>query len=137
MKDKGSAEANGEQNGGLTVPSGATTSKEMAARASPPRTTTTTPKKEGRRRSSVVKKERLYLLETGGCRGEVDPGYEPVRKAFAHLYAEGRETGSQCCCWLGGRPVVSLVGGVFSRPDEKKVKDFGATQPARHGTPLE
>ena len=86
-----------------------------------------------RRRSSLALRKAKYLTETGGSRGTVERGYESVREVFSRLYAEGRETGSQCCCFLGGRPVVSLVGGVFSRPEDR-AKDFGSK--ARLGTPL-
>ncbi len=52
--------------------------------------------------------------------GLVEPGFEPVRDAFARNFEEGNEVGSAFCVHVDGRKVVDLTGGSFdtagSRP---------------------
>ncbi len=52
--------------------------------------------------------------------GLVEPGFEPVRDAFARNFEEGNEIGSAFCVHVDGRKVVDLTGGSFdaagSRP---------------------
>ncbi|MGW7349987.1 serine hydrolase domain-containing protein [Streptomyces sp. NPDC054784] len=43
--------------------------------------------------------------------GEVAPGFEPVREAFAANFARGRDIGAAVCVYRHGRPVVDLWGG--------------------------
>ncbi len=43
--------------------------------------------------------------------GEVAPGFEPVREAFARAFAELGETGAACAVFRGGRRVADLWGG--------------------------
>jgi CubicO group peptidase (beta-lactamase class C family) len=45
--------------------------------------------------------------------GEIAPGFEPVREAFAANLAEGRDVGAGTCVYRDGRPVVDLWGGEF------------------------
>ena len=44
--------------------------------------------------------------------GEVAPGFQPVREAFAANFARRRELGSGCCAYRRGEKVVDLWGGV-------------------------
>src|SRR5262249_9931242 len=46
--------------------------------------------------------------------GEVAPGFEPVRDAFATNLAEGSDVGAGTCVYRDGRPVVDLWGGEFA-----------------------
>jgi CubicO group peptidase (beta-lactamase class C family) len=43
--------------------------------------------------------------------GHVEPGFEPVREAFAANFSEHDEVGAGCCVYRDGRPVVELWGG--------------------------
>ena len=43
--------------------------------------------------------------------GAVDPGFEPVREAFASNFASHGEVGAACCIYRGGRMIVDLWGG--------------------------
>ena len=45
--------------------------------------------------------------------GLVEPGFEPVRDAFARNFEEGSELGSAFCVHVDGRKVVDLTGGSF------------------------
>ena len=45
--------------------------------------------------------------------GEVAPGFEGVREAFAHNFEVGREIGAGFCLHVNGANVVDLVGGTF------------------------
>jgi len=45
--------------------------------------------------------------------GRVEPGWEPVREAFAANFAEGGEVGAGVAVFHRGRCVVDLVGGWF------------------------
>jgi CubicO group peptidase (beta-lactamase class C family) len=47
--------------------------------------------------------------------GEVAPGFEPVRDAFAANLAAGLEVGAGVCVHLGGEKVVDVWGGAFER----------------------
>jgi CubicO group peptidase (beta-lactamase class C family) len=47
--------------------------------------------------------------------GLVEPGFEPVREAFARNFERGRELGSALCVHVGGRKVVDLCGGWFDQ----------------------
>ncbi|MEU6403697.1 serine hydrolase domain-containing protein [Streptomyces sp. NPDC046985] len=44
--------------------------------------------------------------------GEVGPGFEPVREAFAANFARRGDLGAAVCVYRHGRPVVDLWGGV-------------------------
>jgi CubicO group peptidase (beta-lactamase class C family) len=55
----------------------------------------------------------------GSIGGEVAPGFESVRDAFAHNFEVGRETGAAFCLHVGGRKVVDLYGGQFDRAGER------------------
>src|SRR5437764_13831960 len=44
--------------------------------------------------------------------GNVDPGFDSVRDAFAANFAAGLELGASLCVYLRGRPVVDLWGGI-------------------------
>jgi CubicO group peptidase (beta-lactamase class C family) len=47
--------------------------------------------------------------------GQVEPGFEAVREAFAHNFEVGREAGAAFCLHVEGRKVVDLWGGAFDR----------------------
>jgi CubicO group peptidase (beta-lactamase class C family) len=47
--------------------------------------------------------------------GQVEPGFESVREAFAHNFDVGREVGASFCLHVGGRKVVDIHGGTFDR----------------------
>jgi CubicO group peptidase (beta-lactamase class C family) len=51
--------------------------------------------------------------------GHVEPGYEPVRQAFAHNFEVGRETGAAFCLHVRGRKVVDIYGGAFDRGEAR------------------
>ncbi|GGR92168.1 hypothetical protein GCM10010269_34220 [Streptomyces humidus] len=44
--------------------------------------------------------------------GEVAPGFEPVREAFAANFTQHGDIGAAVCVYLHGRPVVDPWGGV-------------------------
>jgi CubicO group peptidase (beta-lactamase class C family) len=44
--------------------------------------------------------------------GQVSPGFEPVREAFAENFARRRELGGACCAFYRGNKVVDLWGGI-------------------------
>ncbi len=44
--------------------------------------------------------------------GEVEPGFEPVREAFAANFTQHGDIGAAVCVYWHGRPVVDLWGGV-------------------------
>ena len=46
--------------------------------------------------------------------GEVAPGFEAVREAFATNLADGRDVGAATCVYRDGRRVVDLWGGEFA-----------------------
>lgn len=48
----------------------------------------------------------------GSIQGTVEPGWEPVREAFAANFRDHHEVGAAVCVHLGGRPVVDLWGGL-------------------------
>src|SRR6476469_275027 len=49
------------------------------------------------------------------CHGEVAPGFEPVRDAFAENFTRRRELGGACCAYHQGEKVIDLWGGVRNR----------------------
>jgi CubicO group peptidase (beta-lactamase class C family) len=51
--------------------------------------------------------------------GQVEPGFEAVRDAFAHNFEVGREVGAAFCLHVGGRKVVDLTGGSFDRSGDR------------------
>jgi CubicO group peptidase (beta-lactamase class C family) len=51
--------------------------------------------------------------------GHVEPGFEPVRRAFTANFEDGRETGAAFCLHVGGRKVVDLYGGTFEREGDR------------------
>ena len=48
-------------------------------------------------------------------RGDVAPGFEPVREEFERNFAERGELGAACCAYVGGENVVDLWGGSRDR----------------------
>jgi CubicO group peptidase (beta-lactamase class C family) len=52
-------------------------------------------------------------------RGQVEPGFEGVRAAFAHNFDVDREVGAAFCLHVGGRKVVDIQGGTFDRTGER------------------
>jgi CubicO group peptidase (beta-lactamase class C family) len=52
------------------------------------------------------------MTESAAINGEVAPGYESVRTAFAKSFAELGELGAACTVFHKGRKVVDLWGGV-------------------------
>jgi len=48
-------------------------------------------------------------------KGEVRPGYEAVRRAFAENFTERNELGGAVCVYRDGEKVVDLWGGVRDR----------------------
>ena len=44
--------------------------------------------------------------------GAVEPGFEPVREAFAENFRSRHELGAACCIYYRGQKVVDLWGGV-------------------------
>ena len=58
--------------------------------------------------------------------GEVAPGFEPVRDAFARNFAEHGEVGAACCVYLGGEPVVDIWGGLADREESRPWRDDAA-----------
>jgi CubicO group peptidase (beta-lactamase class C family) len=51
--------------------------------------------------------------------GQVEPGFEGVRDAFAHNFDVDREVGAAFCLHVGGRKVVDIQGGTFARKGER------------------
>jgi CubicO group peptidase (beta-lactamase class C family) len=51
--------------------------------------------------------------------GQVEPGFEGVREAFAHNFDVDREVGAAFCLHVGGRKVVDIQGGTFDRTGER------------------
>lgn len=47
--------------------------------------------------------------------GQVSPGFEPVRDAFAENFSERHELGGACCVYCRGEKVVDLWGGVRNK----------------------
>jgi len=47
--------------------------------------------------------------------GEISPGFEAVRDAFAENFSERRELGGACCVYRNGEKVVDLWGGIRNR----------------------
>jgi CubicO group peptidase (beta-lactamase class C family) len=47
--------------------------------------------------------------------GEVSPGFEAVRDAFAENLTDRRELGGACCAYRNGEKVVDLWGGIRNR----------------------
>ena len=45
-------------------------------------------------------------------KGHVNPGFEPVRDAFAENFTRRHELGGACCVYYQGEKVVDLWGGV-------------------------
>ncbi len=50
--------------------------------------------------------------------GITEPGFEPVRDAFAANFALHKELGAAVCVYLRGKPVVDLWGGVAPGSDQ-------------------
>jgi len=48
-------------------------------------------------------------------KGEVSPGFEAVRDAFAENFARRHELGGACCVYRHGRKVVDLWGGIRNK----------------------
>jgi CubicO group peptidase (beta-lactamase class C family) len=56
---------------------------------------------------------------TSNVSGQVEPGYEGVRDAFAHNFDVGREVGAALCLHVAGRKVVDIWGGSFDQEDSR------------------
>jgi len=54
----------------------------------------------------------MPATESVQIEGEVSPGFEPVRAAFARNFAERGELGGACCIYRHGEKIVDLWGGV-------------------------
>ena len=52
------------------------------------------------------------LTDTVAVEGEVRPGFQAVREAFAQNFSRRRELGGACCVYYHGEKVVDLWGGV-------------------------
>ena len=52
---------------------------------------------------------------TAASTGQVEPGFDAVKDAFAHNFEVGREIGAAFCLHVGGRKVVDIYGGSFDR----------------------
>ena len=50
-----------------------------------------------------------------GIQGQVSPGFEVVRSAFAGNFARRRELGGACCAFVHGEKVVDLWGGIRNK----------------------
>jgi CubicO group peptidase (beta-lactamase class C family) len=48
-------------------------------------------------------------------KGQVSPGLEAVREAFADNFARRGELGGACCAWCRGEKIVDLWGGIRNR----------------------
>ena len=55
--------------------------------------------------------------------GQVSPGFEVVREAFAENFTRRHELGGACCAYLDGEKVVDLWGGVRNKPGEPWERD--------------
>jgi CubicO group peptidase (beta-lactamase class C family) len=55
------------------------------------------------------------MADTDTITGLVEPGFEPVRDAFADNFELGREIGAAFCAHVDGAKVVDLWGGSFDR----------------------
>jgi CubicO group peptidase (beta-lactamase class C family) len=51
--------------------------------------------------------------------GHVEPGFEAVKAAFTANFEDERETGAAFCLHVGGRKVVDLFGGTFTREGDR------------------
>jgi CubicO group peptidase (beta-lactamase class C family) len=47
--------------------------------------------------------------------GQVTPGFEAVREAFADNFSRHKELGGACCAWYQGEKVVDLWGGIRNK----------------------
>lgn len=57
----------------------------------------------------------MSAAENAQIEGEVSPGFEPVRDAFARNFAERGESGGACCVYRNGEKIVDLWGGKRDR----------------------
>ncbi len=48
-------------------------------------------------------------------RGDVAPGFKPVREEFGRNFSERGELGAACCAYARGEKVVDLWGGLRDR----------------------
>ena len=53
-------------------------------------------------------------------RGEVRPGYEPVRETFAENFERRHELGGACCVYRDGEKVVELWAACATRRPERR-----------------
>jgi len=51
--------------------------------------------------------------------GQVEPGFEAVKDAFAHNFERGREVGASFCLHVDGRKVVDICGGTFDEESDR------------------
>jgi hypothetical protein len=63
-----------------------------------------------------VSKSKVIIRTTAHDRftieGNVSPGFEAVREAFAENFVRRRELGGACCAFHRGEKVVDLWGGI-------------------------
>lgn len=57
----------------------------------------------------------MMRFGSGEVRGDVSPGFEPVRAAFADNILRRGELGGACCAYYNGRKVVDTWGGARNR----------------------
>lgn len=57
----------------------------------------------------------VTALERLVVQGQVKPGFEVVREAFAENFARRRELGGACCAYRHGEKVVDLWGGLRNK----------------------
>ena len=55
------------------------------------------------------------MSKSSKAKGQVSPGFEAVRDAFADNFAVRRELGGACCAYRRGEKIVDLWGGVRNR----------------------
>lgn len=57
----------------------------------------------------------MTTADVATVHGAVEPGFEPVREAFAANFTRFGEQGAACAAYVGGRKVVDLWGGEADR----------------------
>src|SRR5215203_2865023 len=57
----------------------------------------------------------VATVDHTAIQGQVSPGFEAVRQAFADNFASRHELGGACCAYHRGEKVVDLWGGVRNK----------------------
>ena len=57
----------------------------------------------------------IAVLDRAAVEGQVSPGFETVREAFAENFTRRRELGGACCVYHNGEKVVDLWGGIRNK----------------------